>query len=192
MKKEDLRIKKTKQAIRSAFNDMICEMDYNEITVKELAARAQINRKTFYLHYESIDALMEELEREIIDAYLNLDVSYANFSDIKSLIRFYFEHASKLSKVHERIFCCASYRGIFEKINREIMDGRRKKNKGIFKNDIYYENIIYTYYGSITSILYRQWVEDGKRLSLDEIIELSTNLICYGMSSVYTQNKEHS
>ncbi len=34
MKKEDLRIKKTKQAIRSAFNDMICEMDYNEITVK--------------------------------------------------------------------------------------------------------------------------------------------------------------
>ena len=48
---EDLRVRKTKEAIRTAFQGMICEMDYDQITVKELTARAQINRKTFYLHY---------------------------------------------------------------------------------------------------------------------------------------------
>lgn len=46
-RQEDLRVKKTKAAIRNAFKDMICEMDYDQITIKELAYRAQINRKHF-------------------------------------------------------------------------------------------------------------------------------------------------
>ena len=59
-KKEDLRVRKTKKAIRDAFEEMICEMDYEQITIKELAARAQINRKTFYLHYTDLDDLLRE------------------------------------------------------------------------------------------------------------------------------------
>ena len=46
------------------------------------------------------------------------------------------------------------------------------------------ENIIFAYYGSITAVLYRQWVADGKKLSLDEVVELATRLICDGMSCV--------
>ena len=61
-KQEDLRVRKTKEAIRRTFEDMICEMDYEKITVKELTDRAMINRKTFYLHYETLDDLLEELQ----------------------------------------------------------------------------------------------------------------------------------
>ena len=32
--KEDLRVIRTKKSIRSAFEEMICEMDYEQITVK--------------------------------------------------------------------------------------------------------------------------------------------------------------
>ena len=51
---EDLRIVKTRKAIRAALTEMICEMEYGQVNVKELCARAMINRKTFYLHYESL------------------------------------------------------------------------------------------------------------------------------------------
>ena len=37
---EDIRVKKTMISIRNAFCDMICEMDYERITVKELCERA--------------------------------------------------------------------------------------------------------------------------------------------------------
>ena len=57
-KKEDLRIRKTREAIHRTFKEMICEMDYDQITIKELTQRAQINRKTFYLHYTGLDALL--------------------------------------------------------------------------------------------------------------------------------------
>ena len=43
---------------------------------------------------------------------------------------------------------------------------------------------MFAYYGSITAILYRQWVADGKQLSLDDMAELAEKLICQGMSSV--------
>ena len=56
-KKEDLRSKRTKEFIRKTFEEMICEMDFEQITVKELTERAMINRKTFYLHYDSLDEI---------------------------------------------------------------------------------------------------------------------------------------
>ena len=44
---EDLRVQKTIDAIQKTFEDMICEMDYEKITVKELCERARINKKLF-------------------------------------------------------------------------------------------------------------------------------------------------
>ena len=46
----DLRVQKTRAAIRGAFQAMICEMPAEKITVRALAERARIHRKTFYLH----------------------------------------------------------------------------------------------------------------------------------------------
>ena len=40
VKREDLRVRKTKEAIRRVFEDMICEMEYEQITVKELTDRS--------------------------------------------------------------------------------------------------------------------------------------------------------
>ena len=47
-KKEDLRVIRTKKAIRAAFAELLSEKDPVDVTVTEIAACAQINRKTFY------------------------------------------------------------------------------------------------------------------------------------------------
>jgi len=49
-KKEDLRIARTKESIKKAFKELVCELPYEKVTVKAIADRAGINRKTFYLH----------------------------------------------------------------------------------------------------------------------------------------------
>ena len=46
---EDLRVKKTITGIKTAFEALICEKEYDRITVKELCDRAQVNKKTFYV-----------------------------------------------------------------------------------------------------------------------------------------------
>ena len=85
-KHEDLRIVKTKKAIRETFEKMICEMDYEEISIKELTARAEINRKTFYLHYQDLDELLCELQNEIADTFIKKEANYSSMTDIKNLI----------------------------------------------------------------------------------------------------------
>lgn len=183
-KTEDLRVRKTRDAIHSAFNAMICEMDYEQITIKELTERAQINRKTFYLHYNGLDDLLTELQEEIADNFIKRKVSYSSMTDIRSLIRLFFESAANMPLLHERLMCSGSYQPIWEKINKRIMDYRRETNRGVFGLNEYAENLVFAYYGANSALLYRQWVADGKKLSLEELIEVATDLICNGMSSV--------
>ena len=183
-KKEDLRVVKTKEIIKNTFKDMISEMDYEEITIKELTNRAKINRKTFYLHYKSLDDLLLELQNSIANNFIEKQVSYTKLEDMKYLIRLFFESASNNMPVYEKILCSGSYRNISDQINKKIMTHRKKTNKGAFSNNDAYENIIFAYYGANSTVIYRQWVADGKKLSLDEVTDLAVNLVCYGLSSV--------
>ena len=47
-RKTDLRVIKTKEAIYSTFKKMICEMDADKITIRELTDRARIHYKTLF------------------------------------------------------------------------------------------------------------------------------------------------
>ena len=62
--KQDLRVVRTKEAIRSAFKALVCELPYEKVTVKAIADRANINRNTFYLHYETTDDVLREIQAE--------------------------------------------------------------------------------------------------------------------------------
>lgn len=182
--KTDLRVVRTRKAIREAFCDMIMEMDFQEITVKELSQRAMINRNTFYLHYDSIDALLRELQDEIAGEFIEKQVSYTRMADIRRMIRVFFEYMANQSPLQDRLLCSGSYQFFYDRINQQVMGHRKLMNRGAFGMDEASENIIFAYYGSITAILYRQWTADGKKLSLEEVIELASKLICEGMSSV--------
>ena len=182
--KTDLRVIRTRKAIREAFCSMIMEMDYPEITIKELTQRAMINRNTFYLHYESMDALLRELQEEIAGEFIEKQVSYTKMADIRRMIRVFFEYMATQSPLQDRLLCSGSYRFFYDRVNQQVMGHRKLMNRGAFGLDEASENIIFTYYGSITAVLYRQWVADGKKLSLEEVIQLATKLICEGMSSV--------
>ena len=61
---EDRRVVRTRNAIRQAFFKLVDERDYDKVTVAALAREANIDRKTFYLHYASIDDVVDEIIRE--------------------------------------------------------------------------------------------------------------------------------
>ena len=63
---EDRRVRKTKKAIQDVFCEMTKEKKLNEITVKELCARADINKSTFYLHYRDVFDLADSIQNILI------------------------------------------------------------------------------------------------------------------------------
>ena len=68
--KIDLRIQKTLENIHNAFKEMIFEMDFEKITVKELSERSRINKKTFYSHYSNLDELLMKIQDEMSEKYV--------------------------------------------------------------------------------------------------------------------------
>lgn len=68
--KEDLRIVKTRKAIKQTFLEMRAEMPLEKIHIRELCKRALINKSTFYNHYEDVYALSEEMENDAIAQFL--------------------------------------------------------------------------------------------------------------------------
>jgi AcrR family transcriptional regulator len=50
-KKIDRRIEKSQNAIHAAFMEILLRMGFDAVTVKDITERANISRKTFYLHY---------------------------------------------------------------------------------------------------------------------------------------------
>ena len=59
--KMDRRKRKTRAQIHAAFTSLLDEKELFKISVTDITTRADISRKTFYLHYRSIDDLIDEL-----------------------------------------------------------------------------------------------------------------------------------
>ena len=53
----------TKQAILSAFLDLLDEKPFDRISVVDIAQKSRINRNTFYYYYPDIFALVDDLLR---------------------------------------------------------------------------------------------------------------------------------
>ena len=76
----DRRVGRTLESIRNALFELLEEKNYNRITVTELAERAGINRKTFYMYYDGIEDLLSKIETSLVEKYRPLIHSI----DIKS------------------------------------------------------------------------------------------------------------
>ena len=62
----DIRIEKTRQSIINAFIELRSHKELERITIKELCEKAQINKSTFYAHYQDIYNLSDTLEKEVV------------------------------------------------------------------------------------------------------------------------------
>lgn len=58
---------KTKVLIRNAFIKLLNEKGLNDVSVKNITEELDMNRGTFYLHYEDKYALLQEIEMDIIN-----------------------------------------------------------------------------------------------------------------------------
>ena len=65
-KKDSARVRMTKQLLRRAFTQLLLEKPIQNITVRELCEKAQVNRGTFYLHYKDVFDLLDQIEKELL------------------------------------------------------------------------------------------------------------------------------
>ncbi|MBP2652241.1 MAG: TetR family transcriptional regulator [Firmicutes bacterium] len=182
--KSDLRIIRTKKAIRQTFYEMLSEMDYEKISIKELTKRACINRRTFYLHYSFLDELLEEFMDELVSNYVNRTHNMNGLYDLPEITRQFLLFFAQQDSLHEKIICSKNFRYISDRINQKIIEHNESHIDHIGSMNSYTKDIIITYLNTTVLEIYRKWVNDKKRIPLEDLINLATHLLCHGILSL--------
>jgi AcrR family transcriptional regulator len=79
--KDDRRVKYTKMVLKESFIKLLEKKDISQISIKEICEDADINRATFYAHYNDQFDLLKKIEDELLD---NINAHIAEFDQINN------------------------------------------------------------------------------------------------------------
>ena len=188
--KQDLRFVKNENLIRKTFREMMAETEYSKISIKELTERAQINRKTFYLHYPSLDHLLTALQTELMSPTLRMISETVFPDDVEKIIQHSFQFMAALDPVDKKIL---SSKG---NIPDEKSPSDLIREHFFIKYDRFPEynrfesNLIITYFSVCLGVNYRQWEVDGQCIPLEKMVPLATRLILHGLDGAGLTKKD--
>ena len=172
---DDKRVTKTIRTIHATFEQMMCEMDYSDITVKEFCERALINKKTFYRYYETMDFLLAEFQEDMISGYLARIEGLSIPEDLDAITREFFAFATERGEVFERITCA----GPHDALQRQMTDRVMARHGGEAPADSE-RSLLMAFVTEATLAIYRQWVADGKSLPAGQVADITARYVCRG------------
>lgn len=182
---EDLRVKRTIESIKRAFEELICEKDYEKITVKELCDRATINKKTFYNYYPTLDDLLAEMQRQLSAKYIERVKDFKLPEELDKVNREFFIYSEEQGLAYEKITCSGSYSAIRQKMIDEVVNSTWGRSQRFMELDPGLRRILLDYINTVSVGNYRQWVADGKKIPLEKMIDISNRLICSGTDGFF-------
>lgn len=176
---QDLRGQRTINSIYDAFEQLICEKDYQKITVTELARRAQVNKKTFYRYYPTLDDLLIELQARYSQAYLKeiSDLQYPR--DLAKSVATFFTYSASQGEAHDRITTCSvgSYVGIRQQMINEVMNKTWGQSREFNQLEDWKKRILLDFVEQTGLKVYMTWVKNGKVEPLEVVIDAATDLM---------------
>ncbi len=183
MTKTDRRVRKSKKAIREALLELLKKKEYTAISITELAGAADVDRKTFYLHYQSIEDVLQEILSETTESVRGLLTGSELFE-----IRDYFEGLSRAMMenitFYRMISTTTSYARFINEC-KDILKALLKETKyassGLSEEAF---NVYSEYISSGIIGIYTNWLASKEELSLDTLISLTADAVEHSWDKV--------
>ena len=181
----DKRSVRTRSAIRGALIRLLRQKDGSRICVSELTETAEISRKTFYLHYGSVDEAIRELENEVeqrvVRAIRESDVWSSRHDLYKVLccvdraLREDEDYASFLTSRSSRYFMMYRLKDVIKRTLLEEAEGR------VEADGIDLDTVTDFAVSGVVS-MYCQWLRD-KTEPLQQLAEKAGRMLQGGLGS---------
>lgn len=191
---KDKRVIRTKALLIRSLSALMKQKNIKDITVKELCEYADINRGTFYLHYKDIYDMLDSIEQELNEKFLqifqkynsetNEDFPYPLFLEIFKLVDDNAELFRVLIGPNGDISFIMK---IFKLYNIHCLQSEFNKLSPQFSmNQVYYSNFIL--YGCVGLI--EQWLSRDTKESPEKMAELITKLVSTGVLSLFNMSDD--
>ena len=173
---EDKRARKTKKAIINAFAELMAEKNIQDISVKEIAEKADINRITFYNHYADIYDLFDKMQSQVLadfDEMIAVSDSHNYEETFEKIVKYLAEN---------KVVCKLTMSAENSKLQTVLCELFLKKYNEI---SMYEDNVteikkswnylaVYNVYGTIA--LLSQWIMDDMEYPAEKIRDLLTSI----------------
>lgn len=114
-------INRNRRRIQEAFAELLSEYgSMKNITVSELAERADITRGTFYNYYNNLYEVGVELQGEIEERLFSDNGQLANFDSVEEYIDAAFEFLKQQEPIYRELLASKEGRGFLNKLENEI------------------------------------------------------------------------
>ncbi|MDL2061685.1 TetR/AcrR family transcriptional regulator [Lactiplantibacillus paraplantarum] len=189
----DLRVQRTLTALKAAFRTLALKYPrYRDITVKELTTVANINRKTFYLHFDSIDDLAETFIQEGADKILAL-IDPQDFKQTFSQSGLIFDrlvaYFRQSEDFHRVILLNDDYSFLSRKIHAVVVNGLTATIQTNYHLSPVDAKVCSSFLIHNNLTFFRLYFKGDLGLSLDELKQRVVSLDVYGIQQFFYPNR---
>lgn len=191
----DERVIKTKKLIKTALSELIQEKGFDHVSITDLTQRANINRGTFYLHYQDKYDLLEKFENEVLDdintnaenyikSIKDIDFLGEDFSnEIKPFINKIFTYIKENYIIMKVILGPKSDMRFQNKIKKALnilLTEKGWDNYFDSQNTFVSKNYFISYLVSAHIGVIRQWIDSGMNESAENMAEMISKMFFLG------------
>jgi len=183
--KPDRRVKYTKMVLKQSLLDLIADRPIGKVTIKEICDLADVNRGTFYKHYNDQYHLLDDIQSEL-DSEMRATIE-------KRLTI----SSSSVDIIFETIRCMAAQSSLCKTLCSDYGDGEFLKKLMYTAHDQFIEewktklkkaNIkqldrFYTYTANGIVAVVQEWLQSGMDETPEEIAAFIEKAINYGLSA---------
>jgi AcrR family transcriptional regulator len=185
-KKEDARVRRTRDALGDALVALMQEKPFDTITVQDVLDRAKVGRSTFYSHYSDKDDLLMSDAEEFFESVAMLLSMRGDESDRVFPVREFFSHIAEAKQFVDALMSAGKFndnmelaRGLFARgIERRLSELPR--GHGIPADER--PAIAFAHAGALLSLL-TWWIDRGMRQPPTEMDQLFHKMVWKGVES---------
>ena len=165
--KSDRRILKTKRNLRQSLIELMKTKPFEKITIREICDYADVNRNTFYYHYDCTQALLDEILSTLLDEIKDAVDGITNISEGIWKLCAVYQKNGELMRIllveHTNISFCQKLVKVstpfadiaVSDFNKDISDAKKE--------------MISNYIAFGTLAIFYTWLKQDKEMEIDEV-----------------------
>lgn len=179
--KQDRRIRRTKGLMRDALIELMTEKPFSEITAKDITEKADLNRSTFYLHYDNVFGLLDEMENEVVENFAGM-IEEIEVEPDKAweypVVERICDYIVKNPKLCYRLLVNSRSDRLTARLTK-VMKEKGKKARQEMGMDMESQTADYIYQFIVcgTIAMVKHWLAEGMSLPKEEMMELLEKMI---------------
>ena len=189
----DRRVSKTKRSIQNAYLDLLRQKGTEKITISDIAREADIDRKTFYLHYDSTEDIIREyaeektrelLKRLTIKSFFSLSFDRRIFAkEVNSMLAEHLDFCRMVAGNPSLGFFWNEVQDVTVEILSEIYARHSKLPESDLRL-----RIQVSFFVAGAMYVYQRWLRDEIPCSMEELGDKVSQIAFTGVQSILRQS----